>query len=166
LDIDRLLANGNEPTSNSLKYAETRTRVAILMRLISSPAVLSVVASLASVAYAITASEVVELTNDSYGDFLKNNNVTLVEFFAPWCGHCKQLEPEYKKAAGKLVEHGIRLANVNCVDHDKVCSDNGISGYPTLKIFKNGSEMEYAGPRDADGIVKYMKKYPIMTQDG
>ena len=57
-----------------------------------------------------------------------------------------------------LKDTNIKLAHVNCVDNEKVCSSQNIRGYPTLKIFNNGKEVEYGGPRDADGIVKYMKK--------
>jgi protein disulfide-isomerase A1 len=74
------------------------------------------------------------------------------------CGHCQRLEPEYKKAASLLKESNIKLATINCVDNEKLCSDQNIRGYPTLKIFTNGKEAEYEGPREASGIVKYMKK--------
>lgn len=131
------------------------------MRFITSSSFLSIIASIASLASAETPSEVVQLSKESHDDFLKNNNVTLIEYFAPWCGHCQRLEPEYKKAALMLKEHGIRLANINCDEKEnkEFCNDLGIRGYPTLKIFNNGNKDDYEGPRDADGIFKYMKKY-------
>ena len=74
------------------------------------------------------------------------------------CGHCQKLEPEYKLAAGSLKDVGIKLAHVNCVDNEKLCTARGIRGYPTLKIYNHGKVTDYEGPRVADGIVKYMKK--------
>lgn len=82
---------------------------------------------------------------------------------APWCGHCKRLAPEYAKAATALksTDPAVPLAKVDCTSESggkDICSEYGVQGYPTLKIFKNGEvSQDYQGPRDADGIVKYMK---------
>lgn len=77
------------------------------------------------------------------------------------CGHCKHLKPEFAKAAGELKRNDppITLAKVDCTEAGKdTCGKYSVSGYPTLKIFSK-SEMisDYNGPREADGIVKYMK---------
>lgn len=71
------------------------------------------------------------------------------------------MKPEYAKAATLLKDEDppIALAKVDCTEGGKdTCSQFGVSGYPTLKIFKNGEvSKDYNGPREADGIVKYMK---------
>lgn len=86
-------------------------------------------------------------------------------FFFWWifcrCGHCKRLKPEYAQAAQILrdADPPIALIQVDCTEAGKeTCSKFQVSGYPTLKIFKNGEvSSDYSGPREAAGIVKYMK---------
>jgi len=109
-----------------------------------------------------SASDVLELTDDNFQDGVKGKDIILIEFFAPWCGHCKKLAPEYDTAATKLLKNDppIPIAKVDCVGEGKAsCQKYGVSGYPTLKIFRAGEfSQEYDGPRDASGIVSYMKK--------
>ena len=52
------------------------------------------------------------LNRDTFAHFVQPKDLVLVEFYAPWCGHCKTLEPEYSKAAKKLKEKGLFLAKV------------------------------------------------------
>ena len=54
----------------------------------------------------------------------------LVEFFAPWCGHCKALAPHYEEAATTLKEKKIKLAKVDCVAEADLCQQHGVQGYP------------------------------------
>lgn len=107
-----------------------------------------------------SASDVLEFTDDDFKDSVAEHDVILIEFFAPWCGHCKKLAPEYEKAATKLKSNDppVPLAKVDCTVHKKTCDAHGVSGFPTLKIFRNGQlAQDYDGPRDGDGIVKYMR---------
>jgi protein disulfide isomerase family A protein 3 len=106
------------------------------------------------------ASDVLEFTDADFATKIQEHPVILVEFFAPWCGHCKRLAPEYEKAATALKDEdpAVSLAKVDCTVNTEVCQKYGVSGYPTLKIFRNGEfSKEYSGPREADGIIKTMR---------
>ncbi|XP_062402861.1 protein disulfide-isomerase A3 [Sardina pilchardus] len=112
----------------------------------------------AFLAVAAQASDVLEFTDDDFDSRIGDHEMILVEFFAPWCGHCKRLAPEYEAAATRL-KGIVALAKVDCTSSSNVCSKYGVSGYPTLKIFRDGEESGgYDGPRTADGIVSHLKK--------
>jgi protein disulfide isomerase family A protein 3 len=108
----------------------------------------------------ISASDVLVFTDSDFETKVKEHDVLLAEFYAPWCGHCKRLAPEYEKAATTLAKNDppIALAKVDCTVETKTCSKFGVSGYPTLKIFKSGEFAEdYNGPRETDGIISTMR---------
>lgn len=104
------------------------------------------------------ASDVLEYTDDDFESKIGDHGLALVEFFAPWCGHCKRLAPEYELAATRL-KGTVPLVKVDCTSNSNICSKYGVNGYPTLKIFRDGEESgPYDGPRTADGIVSFLKK--------
>jgi len=91
---------------------------------------------------------------------LNNKNDVLVEFYAPWCGHCKQLAPEYLKAAEQLkAVHGLTIAKVDATANEIESVD--IKGYPTIKFYPGDDKqhpVDFDGGRDADGIVTWLKE--------
>ncbi|XP_015913469.2 protein disulfide-isomerase A4 [Parasteatoda tepidariorum] len=104
--------------------------------------------------------DVLILTKENFDIQVSSKDIMLVEFYAPWCGHCKALEPEYAKAAKILKEEAssIYLAKVDATTEAELASRFDVSGYPTMFIFKKGVKVPYDGPRTALGIVEYMKE--------
>jgi len=102
-------------------------------------------------------SKVVVLKKDNFDKIVNEADTILVKFFAPWCGHCKHLAPEFIKAAEILDKEGIILAEVDCTEETELADRFEVHGYPTLYIFHKGEKTEYKGPREANGIVKYMR---------
>lgn len=110
-------------------------------------------------------SAVVKLTEETFEEFISSNPYVLAEFFAPWCGHCKNLGPEFASAADSLNESNpeIKLAQIDCTEERDLCSQMEIKGYPTLKVFKGNSDsvLDYRGQRNADSIANYMIKLTL-----
>lgn len=100
---------------------------------------------------------VLVLTSKNFESVLKKEKFILVEFYTPWCGHCKALAPAYAEAAKKLksADTPVPLAKVDCTVEKDLCNFHQVQGYPTLKWFQEGKALDYDGPRDTDGIVNY-----------
>lgn len=103
---------------------------------------------------------VITLTAVNFDDTIKSESLILVQFYAPWCGHCKRLKPEYERAARRLheMEKPIKLAKVDATVEQELAKRFEVKGYPTLFIFRNGKKLPYKGPRDENGIVDFMKE--------
>ncbi|KZT12454.1 protein disulfide isomerase [Laetiporus sulphureus 93-53] len=121
---------------------------------------------IALVSAVLADSDVINLTSENFDSIVNPDPLILVEFFAPWCGHCKALAPHYEEAAAALKENGIKLAKVDCVDQADLCQANGIQGYPTMRVYRHGDYSDYTGPRKTDGIISYMIKQslPAVTE--
>ncbi|XP_077130397.1 protein disulfide-isomerase A2 [Ranitomeya variabilis] len=104
---------------------------------------------------------VLVLHQKNFDNALRTYKYLLVEFYAPWCGHCQELAPKYSKAAETLKEKTseARLAKVDATEEKDLGDEFGVSGYPTLKFFQNGNRtghIDYGGRRDTEGLVRWM----------
>ncbi|KAF2368435.1 disulfide isomerase [Trinorchestia longiramus] len=102
---------------------------------------------------------VLVLNFDNFERIVATRKHLLVEFYAPWCGHCKTLAPEYAIAAQKLKQNGLHLAKVDATQESALAKHYGVTGYPTLKYFESGKLVEdYNGGRTSTAIIEFMKK--------
>ncbi|CAI5720672.1 unnamed protein product [Peronospora effusa] len=113
--------------------------------------------------------DVLVLTESNFDEAVSGHDTLLVEFYAPWCGHCKQLTPEYAAAAKNLkqLEKPIRLAKVDATAEAQLAERFSIRGFPTLKFFKGNVEAvtDFDGGRTAPEIEKWVikKSGPAVT---
>jgi len=118
-----------------------------------------VAASLTAIAAA--GSAVLDLTPANFDDVvLKSGKPTLVEFFAPWCGHCKNLAPVWEELATSF-EHAkdkVQIAKVDADAEKSLGKRFGIQGFPTLKWFdgKSDTPTDYSGGRDLDALSDFI----------
>ena len=86
----------------------------------------------------------------------------IIFFVAPWCGHCKQLEPTIDSLMGRFKNYkspGV-IARVEESEIPKFKYDNEIRGYPTIRVMSNGKTIkDYEGPRDEKSIAEMLLKY-------
>ncbi|XP_041018278.1 probable protein disulfide-isomerase A6 [Juglans microcarpa x Juglans regia] len=102
---------------------------------------------------------VVVLTEENFDKEVGQERGALVEFYAPWCGHCKKLAPEYERLATSFKKaKSVLIAKVDCDDQKNLCSKYGVSGYPTIKWFPKGSlePKKYEGPRTAEALTEFV----------
>jgi len=115
--------------------------------------------SLSNAGYA-SGDNVVQVTTQTEftKQVLNSDELVLVEFYAPWCGHCKSLEPEWKKAASAL-KGIVKLVAVDADAHRDLASPYGVQGFPTIKFFGTDKKpQDYSGGRTAKDIVDFAIK--------
>lgn len=106
-------------------------------------------------------SFVTVLNEDNFDHLVLGSKAALVEFYAPWCGHCKQLTPKYEKLGEIFAgEQGVVVGKVDATEEDGgvLATKYGVTGYPTLKFFPAGSSepVDYQGERELEGMLEYI----------
>lgn len=107
-------------------------------------------------------NNIVQLTGASFDQTI-SHGVTIVKFFAPWCGHCMRLVPTWNDLAGKFVgNRNVKVAKVDCTlsENKELCSQQEVDGFPTIFIYKNGDKIiEYNGNRSLDDLVSFINRH-------
>lgn len=108
-----------------------------------------------------------KLTPASFGPFINTKSASLVDFYAPWCIHCKHFAPIYKEAAARLYREipQVQLGKVDCIGAGReVCYQEQIKAYPTVWLYIGGKKVkEYSGKMTPDSIVKFMSEFVYNT---
>jgi len=106
-------------------------------------------------------SAVTHLTSRDFDSVVMDPDVdAIVEFYAPWCGHCKSLKPTYERVARDFEgESKVVIAAVDATANQDLASRFGVQGYPTIKFFPRGENKEaedYNMGRDEQSFVDFM----------
>ena len=76
------------------------------------------------------------LSSSSFSEVVGKGD-TFIKFYAPWCGHCQKLAPAWEElAAGLKADKDVKIAKVDCTQHQAVCQEHEVRGYPTLLYFR------------------------------
>lgn len=107
--------------------------------------------------HVVVAHNYKQIVNDSEKD-------VLVEFYAPWCGHCKNLAPKYEELGGLYFNNPDFASKVVVAKVDATTNDVPIEiqGFPTIKLFPAGakdSPVDYSGSRTVEDLAKFIKEH-------
>ncbi|CAL0300660.1 unnamed protein product [Lupinus luteus] len=105
--------------------------------------------------------KVLVLDESNFESAISSFDHILVDFYAPWCGHCKRLSPELDAAAPVLaaLKNPIVIAKVDADKFTRLAKKYDVDAYPTILLFNHGIPTEYHGPRKAELLVRYLKKF-------
>lgn len=105
---------------------------------------------------------VLHLNDNNFKHHVSKRKVVLVMFYAPWCGHCKRMKPDYLTAAKELHAAGFQhcMAMVDCTENPELAEEYEISGFPTIKLYINGKYVkDYTGSRTVQDLKNFVLPY-------
>ncbi|KAG8274068.1 DnaJ sub C member 10 [Homalodisca vitripennis] len=109
--------------------------------------------------YNFLPSLVEELTAEKFDQVIKGPDAWLIDFYAPWCGHCHAFAPEFATVAQRL-EGRVKCGKVNCDVERVVCQHAGVSAYPTVQWYRPASRQtrgQEITTQQADKIVNFVE---------
>uniref|UniRef100_A0A8C2KQL7 protein disulfide-isomerase n=1 Tax=Cyprinus carpio TaxID=7962 RepID=A0A8C2KQL7_CYPCA len=101
----------------------------------------------------------VQELDDTFKDS-RMDDVWLVDFYAPWCGYCKKLEPVWQEVGAELSRSGspVRVGKMDATAYSGMASEFGVRGYPTIKLLKGELAYNYKGPRTKDDVIEFANR--------
>ena len=101
---------------------------------------------------------VIELTSENFNQEITNNDLLLVDFWAEWCGPCKQVGPILEEISNEM-SNEIVIAKHNIDDNPNQPTKWGVRGIPTMLLFKNGElKATKVGATTKSNIVSWIKE--------
>ncbi|XP_073487374.1 protein disulfide-isomerase TMX3 [Aquarana catesbeiana] len=98
----------------------------------------------------------------------RQDDIWLVDFYAPWCGHCKKLEPVWNEVGIEMRSSGspVRVGKMDATVHSSIASEFGVRGFPTIKLLKGDMAYNYRGQRTKEDIVEFANRVagPLIRQ--
>ena len=115
-----------------------------------------------SLLYILLASHgsVVQQYSDYEFDSTVRSGIHFVDFYAPWCGHCRNLEPTWQGLAEKVADEApqLTIAKVDATQEQALTVRLGIRSYPTLLLFDNGASVyKYEGARSLEALEEFAR---------
>jgi len=103
-------------------------------------------------------AQVVHMTEGHWETYRKTNPAIFVLFYAPWCGHCKAIKPDWAKLSND-VKGAMPILAVDCTEHATLCTKYGVTGYPTIRYFPTSSSdgEDYSGGRSLADLLMFVK---------
>ncbi|CAG0919604.1 unnamed protein product [Notodromas monacha] len=101
-------------------------------------------------------NRVIELT-DRFLE-VKGDSQWLVMFYAPWCGHCRKMEPVFMQTAQSLANTPVRVGKLDCTRFTSVASELGIKGFPTVLFLKGDEVFTFSRDRTREELVDFARR--------
>ncbi len=96
-----------------------------------------------------------QLDEKAFYELVSSGKNGMIKFYQSWCGHCTKMKPDWDRLAEEA-HSSVFIADVNCGEEENLCKENGVTGYPTIKVYKNGEEEKYSGQRSFDHLMAYV----------
>lgn len=101
---------------------------------------------------------VIEATDQDFKSHLTENKLTIVKYFAGWCGSCKLFAPKYKRLSNDERFEGITFLDVNAEENEEARKLAGVDNLPFFAIFKDGSLVEATPSAKEEKVVELLEK--------
>ncbi|KAF8075957.1 protein disulfide isomerase [Lyophyllum atratum] len=102
-----------------------------------------------------------ELTPDNFKESTATG-LWFIEYFSPYCGHCRQFAPTWQQLVEESEQStpSVKLAQVNCAVYGDLCNEKGVTGYPTMRMYNAGKDLEkYTGDRSLPDLHAFIKRH-------